>query len=64
MGEVFTLEGQSLNLALVQTGQAAVYRRYCPAAHYRAAKQQARGVVVGIWSQEGLQQRPWEWRRL
>lgn len=53
----------NFNLSMVQAGHAAVYERYCTSADYAKAEQQARGYGIGIWSRDGLQQRPWEYRR-
>lgn len=53
---------RSLNLSLVQTGHAAVYRRYCRDRRFYAAEEEARLERLGIWSQEGSHQRPWDYR--
>ena len=54
--------GEALNLAMVRAGRAAVYRRYCSDPSYARAEGEARAAGLGIWSREGEQQRPWEWR--
>ncbi len=54
--------GESLNLALVTAGQAAVYRRYCRDAAFYAAEEDARQQRRGIWARPGRHQRPWEYR--
>lgn len=54
--------GRSLNLALVEAGQAAVYNRYCNDDRYPPAERAARQSKLGVWAQPGLQQRPWKWR--
>jgi endonuclease YncB( thermonuclease family) len=54
--------GQSLNLAMVRAGQAAVYRRYCSDERYPAAEQEAKRQGLGIWRKPGNWQRPWEYR--
>lgn len=62
VAEVFS-GAKNLNLAQVEAGQAAVYERYCQKEAYYVAQQQAQAAQKGIWSQPGLQQRPWQWRR-
>jgi endonuclease YncB( thermonuclease family) len=52
-----------INLAMVQQGQAAVYRRYCSDARYRRAEAAAKAAGLGIWRTPGDQQRPWDYRR-
>ena len=61
VGEVLS-GGRSLNLAMVEAGQAAVYNRYCSDARYPPAERQAKAARLGIWAEPGLHQRPWEWR--
>ena len=66
VAEVY-VNGRSLNLQMVQEGQAAVYPRYlkgCAATQtqYLQAEQQARSTRVGIWSQPSPMM-PWDWRR-
>jgi len=53
-----------LGLRMVRDGQASVHSRYVRDQNYRATRAQARVQGVGIWSQSGSQQQPWEWRRL
>lgn len=50
---------RSLNPALVE---AVVYPRYCSEQRYSVAERQARQAGQGVWTEPGLQQRPWEWR--
>ena len=52
--------GEALNLTLVEAGQAAVYRRYCPDPRYRQAEASAKAAGLGIWRTPGEHQRPWE----
>ncbi|WP_343218595.1 thermonuclease family protein [Lamprobacter modestohalophilus] len=52
-----------LNRAMVEAGQAAVYRRYCPDSSYRQAEASAKAAGLGIWSVPGDHQRPWDWRK-
>jgi endonuclease YncB( thermonuclease family) len=54
---------RNLNLALVLSGQVAVYPKYCTEERYYWVEQVARRSRVGIWSTDGLQQTPWVWRR-
>ncbi|MDR5875126.1 thermonuclease family protein [Vreelandella gomseomensis] len=61
VGEVLS-GGRSLNLAMVEAGQAAVYNRYCSEDRYSAAERQAKSTELGIWAEPGLHQRPWDWR--
>ena len=62
VGEVYS-GNVNLNLAQVKAGQAAVYHTYCKNAEYKLAEQQAQAAKSGIWSQPGLQQTPWQWRK-
>jgi endonuclease YncB( thermonuclease family) len=55
-------DGESLNLAMVRNGYAAVYPKYCKDSAYYRAQDSARGAGLGIWSKPGLQQTPWEYR--
>lgn len=52
----------SLGLELVRGGHVAVYPQYCTDPLYLEAEAQARAAFVGIWSQDGDQQTPWETR--
>lgn len=61
VGEVLA-GGRSLNLAMVDAGEAVVYDRYCSDGRYPTAERQARSAGQGVWGQPGLQQRPWAWR--
>lgn len=65
VAEVFSLgpHPTNINLSMVQNGQAAVYNSFCPSAEYKKVEQQARDYRIGIWSRDGLQQRPWEYRK-
>lgn len=55
--------GASVNLAMVRSGHAAVYRRYCQDRRFAAAEEQARAQRLGIWARPGQHQRPWDYRR-
>ena len=55
---------QDLGLALVRQGGAVVYRRYNKSEEYRSAQARAKQDGLGIWSEPGAHQEPWEWRRL
>lgn len=66
VAEVF-VEGTSVNLKLVQEGQAVVYRQYlssCPESRETllAAEAQARRAKLNFWSQEDPLM-PWDYRR-
>lgn len=63
VGEVFGHAGKSLNLALVEAGQAAVYPRYCKESRFFDAEKRAKADRRGIWEKEGEQQRPWDYRQ-
>jgi endonuclease YncB( thermonuclease family) len=54
----------NFNLTMVQSGHAAVFYRYCPSSDYARAEDQAKAYRIGIWSKAGLQQRPWDYRRM
>jgi micrococcal nuclease len=58
--------GRSVNLQMVQEGQAVVYRQYlsgCPGSRNQllAAEDQARSARRGFWAQANLTM-PWDWR--
>ena len=55
--------GTVLNRAMVEAGQAAVYRRYCSDPSYRQAEAGAKAAGLGIWATPGDHQRPWDYRR-
>jgi len=61
VGEVWVGK-RNLNLTMVERGEAAVYRKYCPLSGYDRAERQSQAERRGIWRAPGLQQRPWEWR--
>lgn len=52
----------SLGLELVRGGHVAVYPHYCTDPLYLEAEALARAAHLGIWSQDGDQQTPWETR--
>ena len=57
--------GQSINLAMVRSGQAFAYRQYlrqCDEAAYLGAEGAAQLEGLGVWAVPGGIQRPWDWR--
>ncbi|RKZ75025.1 MAG: hypothetical protein DRR19_29630 [Candidatus Parabeggiatoa sp. nov. 1] len=62
VGEVYSGD-VNLNLAQVKAGKAAVYDAYCENPEYKAAEKEAIDAKLGIWSEPGLHQTPWEWRK-
>ena len=56
-------DGEDLNLRMVADGRVAVYPQFCDDRRYYKAERIARDAGVGIWSQPGMHQQPWEWRR-
>ena len=55
----------NLNLAIVQSGQAFVYRQYlgrCDRGAYLAAERQAKAQRLGVWAVPGGITRPWDFR--
>lgn len=62
VGEVYS-GNTNLNLAQVSAGQAAVYDQYCRKPEYKVAERRAKKAKLGIWSQRGLHQKPWKWRK-
>ncbi len=62
VGEVYSGD-INLNLAQVEAGKAAVYNTYCKKQEYKEAENKAKEAKKGIWSQSGLHQKPWIWRR-
>jgi endonuclease YncB( thermonuclease family) len=63
VAEVLTIEGDSVNLAMVAAGHAAVYRRYCSDPRFLVAEREARERRAGIWAMEGDHQQPWAYRQ-
>jgi endonuclease YncB( thermonuclease family) len=64
VAEVFS--GININLALVEDGQAFVYRQYlggCDADAYLAAEDRAGRAGLGVWQLRGGITRPWDFRR-
>jgi endonuclease YncB( thermonuclease family) len=64
IAEVFS--GVNINLALVEDGQAFVYRQYlggCDADAYLAAEDRASRARLGVWQVPGGITRPWDFRR-
>ena len=56
----------NINLELVRSGQAFVYRQYlkgCNHDAYLRAEEEARTSRSGIWSVKGGLERPWDWRK-
>ena len=54
-----------VNLAMVQSGQAFVYRQYlgrCDRGAYLAAERQAQAQRLGVWALPGGMTRPWDFR--
>ena len=54
-----------VNLAMVQSGQAFVYRQYlgrCDRQAYLAAERQAQAQRLGVWAVPGGMTRPWDFR--
>ena len=54
-----------INLAMVQSGQAFVYRQYlgrCDREAYLAAERQAEAQRLGVWAVPGGIMRPWDFR--
>jgi len=54
-----------VNLAMVQSGQAFVYRQYlgrCDRQAYLAAERQAQSQRQGVWAVPGGMTRPWDFR--
>lgn len=54
---------ENLNLAMVWSGDAVVYPKYCHDSDFYVAEDNARQIRAGIWERPGLHQTPWEWRR-
>ena len=62
VGEVYS-DDINLNIAQVKAGYAAVYKAYCKKPEYNSVENEAKQAKLGIWSQPGIQQTPWEWRK-
>ncbi len=54
-----------LNGQMISDGWAAVYPKYCPRSevNYYDVEQRARNDRRAVWVDDGLQGRPWVWRR-
>jgi endonuclease YncB( thermonuclease family) len=63
VAEIFTSDGTNLNQQQVVSGMAAVYAAYCKKPEYASLQAKAQRDKLGIWSQPGLQQAPWDWRK-
>jgi len=64
VAEVFS--GTNINLALVEDGQAFVYRQYldpCDSREYLQAEERARWRRLGVWQVDGGITRPWDFRQ-
>jgi len=64
VAEVYS--SSNIGLALVEDGQAYVYRRYldqCDSREYLQAEERARRRRLGIWQTQGGITRPWDFRR-
>jgi endonuclease YncB( thermonuclease family) len=64
VAEVFR-NGQSVNLAMVFSGQAFAYRQHlgtCNRPAYLEAEATAQRQMIGVWAVAGGLQRPWDWR--
>jgi len=65
VAEIFR-NGQSVNQAMVSTGQAFVYWQYisgCDRNTYARLEQQAKSQRLGVWAVPGGIERPWDFRR-
>lgn len=64
VGRLLTPNGDDANLAMVRTGNAVVYPKYCPRSEgsYYRAERHARDNASGVWSVAGDQSAPWKWR--
>ncbi|MCP4310204.1 MAG: thermonuclease family protein, partial [Bacteroidetes bacterium] len=67
IGEVWTHDSdtiqENLNLAMVRSGSAAVYPKYCKEWKYFQAQEGAQSLSAGIWEKPGQHQSPWEYRK-
>ena len=64
VGEVITADQrrENLNLAMVRSGRAVVYPKYCNDQQYYQEEQEAKKNRSGVWDKPGLHQTPWQWR--
>ncbi|MBS2038373.1 thermonuclease family protein [bacterium] len=63
LGIVFR-NGQNLNLAMVRSGHAWAYRKYCHTQAFYDAEHQAQVAHAGIWASSTTPQPPWEFRHM
>lgn len=59
---VVLANGEPVNLEMVRSGNAAMYRKYCGDARYAQAEAEAKTAGRGIWATPGIQQTPWCYR--
>jgi endonuclease YncB( thermonuclease family) len=64
VAQIYDHNQDDLGLELVRQGGAVVYVQYNDAITYQTAQRQAKQKRLGVWSQAGAQQTPWEWRKL
>ncbi|MDO5054034.1 MAG: thermonuclease family protein [Pasteurella oralis] len=62
LAEVYTLQGQNINLAMVKAGMAWVYEKYNTKSIYLQAQHKAKQQNLGLW-QERHPIPPTQWRR-
>ena len=62
IGEL-SADGMNINRRLVRAGWAAEYPRYCDDPSYAKAQSRAKERKRGVWSEPGMHQTPWVWRR-
>ena len=62
IGEL-SANGININRRLVDAGWAAEYPRYCDDPSYGRAQARAKEEKRGVWSEPGMHQTPWVWRR-
>ncbi len=56
-------DGTNMNLQMAKDGWAAPYPKYCKEPAYFDGMKAAQSRQAGIWSERGLHQTPWEWRK-
>jgi endonuclease YncB( thermonuclease family) len=64
VAQIYNQRNQDLGLEMVRQGGAVVYVQYNDVTTYKTAQLQAKQNRLGVWSQAGVQQAPWEWRKL
>lgn len=62
---VITVNGKNVNRAMIETGHAWLYQKYCKeefCREWRSLEEQARSSRIGLW-RDNNPEPPWDWRK-